>query len=165
MNDIKVAIVDDHQLFRRSLTHFVNDNKGMHVAIEAANGQQLLDQLEKTPVDVVLLDIEMPVMNGYETSEHLSEKYPEIKILIISQLTSRESIHRMMDVGAQGYFTKSSNPEQLEHAIRHVHEKGFYFGVELAAVIKEAFNWQKSEPGITEIDIKEDYFNPVKEHF
>lgn len=146
MDLIKVGIVDDHLLFRRSLALLIDSCQGMKVEIDAENGKVFLDKLEKTKVDVVLLDIQMPVMDGYETCKQLLVRYPEIKILIVSQLSTRESIHKIMELGAHGYFTKNSNPDQLELAIRSIHEQGFYFGIELGSVIKEAMLWESKNP-------------------
>jgi two-component system response regulator DegU len=155
MNELKIAIVDDHLLFRRSMTLLINSFKGMNVAIDAENGREFLSKMETTPIDVVLLDIEMPIMDGYETCKQILSKYPEVKILIVSQLSSRESIHKIMELGAQGYFTKNSNPEQLELAIQNVHDEGFYFGLELGSVIKEAILWYENyeEPKSNKKDV------------
>ncbi len=142
MDKIKLALVDDHLLFRRSMSLLINSFEGMQVVVDAAEGNQCLTKLMTTPVDVLLLDIQMPVMDGYETCKQVKSKFPDVKILIVSQLSSRESIHKMMELGAHGYFTKNSNPDQLELAIRNVHEEGFYFGQELALVIKEAMLWE-----------------------
>jgi DNA-binding NarL/FixJ family response regulator len=142
MELIRVAIVDDHLLFRKSLSLLINSFKGMKVDIDAENGQVFLNKLENTKIDVVLLDIQMPVMDGYETCNHLLSEFPDVKILVVSQLSTRESIHKIMEIGAHGYFTKNSNPDQLEIAIRSLHEKGFYYGLEIGAVIKEALLWE-----------------------
>lgn len=139
---LRIGIVDDHLLFRKSMTLLINSFEGMRVVIDAENGKQFLGQLSTNVIDVVLLDIQMPVMDGYETCKLLLSRFPEVKILIISQLTSRESIHKIMELGAHGYFTKNTNPEQLELAIRSMHEEGFYFGLELGTVIKEALLWE-----------------------
>ncbi|MEC4004876.1 response regulator transcription factor [Flavobacterium sp. SUN052] len=142
MELIRVGIVDDHLLFRRSLTLLIDSFKGMKVEVDAENGSVFLNKLENNSVDVVLLDIQMPVMDGYETCKHLLTQFPLVKILIVSQLSTRESIHKIMEIGAHGYFTKNSNPNQLELAIKSLHEQGFYFGLELGSVIKEAMLWE-----------------------
>jgi DNA-binding NarL/FixJ family response regulator len=146
----RVAIVDDHLLYRKSMTLLVNSFEGIHVIVDAENGQDFLDLLEDNLIDVVLLDIQMPVLDGYQTCKKLQENYPDLKILIVSQLSTRESIHRIMELGAHGYFTKNSNPEQLETAIKSVVEKGFYFGLELSSVVKEAMFWQQNNPNTLE---------------
>jgi two-component system, NarL family, response regulator DegU len=140
---LNIAIVDDHQLFRKSLSLLISTFDGIHVAIEASNGKEFINALEETLVDLVLLDIQMPEMDGYETCKILHELHPDIKILIVSQLTTKESIHKIMDLGAHGYFTKNSNPEQLEFAIKSLSDKGFYFGMELGEVLREAILWEK----------------------
>lgn len=149
---LKIGVVDDHLLFRKSLISLINSFDGMQVLLDAGNGKEFLEKLGIVTIDVVLLDLDMPVMNGYETSKNLRLHYPSVKILVVSQLTTKESIHRMMELGAHGYFTKNSNPEQLENALRTLDQEGFYFGVELGAVIKEAIIWgtvtaQNMRPG------------------
>jgi len=83
-------------------------------------------------------------MDGYETCKQVKTRFPDVKILIVSQLSTRESIHKMMELDAHGYFTKNCNPDQLESALRNVYEEGFYFGLELGSVIKEAMLWEKN---------------------
>jgi DNA-binding NarL/FixJ family response regulator len=146
MSKYRVAIVDDHLLYRKSMTLLVNSFDEIQVIADAENGQEFLDLLEDQLIDVVLLDIQMPVLDGYQTCKKLQENYPDLKILIVSQLSTRESIHRIMELGAHGYFTKNSNPEQLETAIKSVVEKGFYFGQELSSVVKEALFWEQNNP-------------------
>lgn len=143
---LRVGIVDDHQLFRKSLALMINSFQDTKVVIEASNGRIFLELLEDNPIDLVLLDIQMPEMNGFETCRTLQQYYPEIKILVVSQLTTKESIHKIMELGADGYFTKNSDPEQLEHAINTLHENGFYFGTELGKVLREAILWEKKKP-------------------
>ncbi|MDK2773059.1 MAG: response regulator transcription factor [Flavobacterium sp.] len=140
---MKIAIVDDHQLFRKSLALLVNSFEGIEVAFQAENGEEFLEKLESNPIDLVLLDIQMPKMDGFETCKILRANYPNLHIIIISQLTTKESIHKVMEMGAHGFFTKNSNPDQLEEAIRSVRDKGYYFGNELGSVLREALLWEK----------------------
>lgn len=140
---LRVAIVDDHKLFRKSLALLISTFEGVHVVIEAQNGREFIDALDQNPIDLVLLDIQMPEMDGYETCKVLHRRFPDVKILIVSQLTTRESIHKIMDLGAHGYFTKNSDPDQLEYAIRSLNDKGFYFGMEMGEVLREALLWEK----------------------
>ena len=153
MSKYKVAFVDDHLLYRKSMTLLVNSFDEIEVIVDAENGQVFLDLLEHNLIDVVLLDIQMPVLDGYQTCKKLQVNYPDLKILIVSQLSTRESIHRIMELGAHGYFTKNSNPEQLETAIKSVVENGFYFGLELSSVVKEAMFWQQNNPNTQEQEI------------
>ena len=140
---IQIGIVDDHKLFRKSLEMLINSMDQFEVAISADNGREFLQHLKTTPVELVLLDIQMPVMNGFETCQFLHRLHPDIKILIVSQLTTKESIHKIMELGAHGYFTKNSDPDQLEFAMNSLNENGYYFGTELGKVLREAILWEK----------------------
>lgn len=141
---MRVAIVDDHQLFRKSLAHLVNTFQDVDVVQQAENGKDFFENLKKNTVDLVLLDIQMPEMDGFETCKRLKALYPEVYILIISQLTTKESVHKVMEIGAHGFFTKNSNPIQLEEAINGIKNNGYYFGNELGSVLREALLWEKS---------------------
>ncbi|NJM78973.1 MAG: response regulator transcription factor [Flavobacterium sp.] len=140
---MRVAIVDDHQLFRKSLAHLLNSFEAIEVVCQASNGKEFIDIIDTIEIDLVLLDIQMPEMNGFQTCKILREKYPSIYVLIISQLTTKESIHKVMELGAHGFFTKNSDPEQLQVAITSIRENGYYFGNELGAVIREIILWEK----------------------
>jgi DNA-binding NarL/FixJ family response regulator len=139
---IKIALVDDHQLFRKSLSLLISTFEGFQVTYDTADGLAFLEVAMSEDFDVLLLDIQMPILDGYEVCKRLKLINPEIKILIISQLTSREVIHQIMECGANGFFTKNSPPELLEHAIKSVIEKDYYFDMELAAVVREAILWK-----------------------
>lgn len=143
---LQIGIVDDHLLFRRSLAHLVGTFEGVKVVLEAENGKKLFDLLPDVSVDLLLLDIQMPEMDGFEACTLLRSRYPAIKILIVSQLTTKESIHKVMELGAHGFFTKNSDPEQLEQAILSIRDKDFYFGQELGVVLREAILWEKKMP-------------------
>jgi DNA-binding NarL/FixJ family response regulator len=140
---VTVALVDDHQLFRKSLSLLLNTFENISTVFDTDNGKNLLDFLEDSPLDVALLDLQMPLMDGYELCKLLKNNYPHIKIIIVSQLTTKEAVHKVMELGANGFFTKNSPPEQLEVAIKSVMEKDYYFDLELSAVIREAILWQK----------------------
>lgn len=140
----KIALVDDHQLFRKSLGLLIQSFDNIEIAFDTDDGSLLFDFLENNNVDLVLLDLQMPKMNGYQMCSVLKEKYKNIKILIISQLMTKEAIHDVMELGANGYFTKNSNPEHLEVAIQSVIEKDYYFDVELSSIVREAILWDKN---------------------
>lgn len=152
---MKVAIVDDHQLFRKSLAHLLNSFDGIEVVLQANNGKEFLESIAQNQIDLVLLDIQMPEMDGFQTCKVLRDKYPEIYVLIISQLTTKESIHKVMELGAHGFFTKNSDPDQLHNAILSIHNNGYYFGNELGAVIREVMLWEKKNIFNTNEDIVE----------
>ncbi len=140
---IKIALVDDHQLFRKSLSLLISTFEEFEVTYDSDDGLAFLEVAKSVDFDVLLLDIQMPILNGYQVCKRLKLINPTIKILIISQLTSKEVVHQIMDCGANGFFTKNSSPELLEHAIKSVIEKDYYFDMELAAVVREAILWSK----------------------
>lgn len=142
---IRVALVDDHQLFRKSFALLISTFEGIEVAYETNDGNAFLETAKSEFFDVLLLDIQMPILDGYEVCKRLKEINPEIKILIVSQLTSKEVVHQIMECGANGFFTKNSPPELLEQAIKSVIEKDYYFDMELAAVVREAILWEKKK--------------------
>lgn len=153
---LKVGIVDDHRLFRKSLMLLVSTFQNVEPVLEADNGLELLEKLESTAVDLLLLDIQMPQMDGYQACTEIRTLYPDIKILIVSQFTTKEAIHKVMDLGAHGFFSKNANPEQLEDAINHLNDRDFYFGQGINSVIKEALIWErtkKNEQAIPQINI------------
>lgn len=140
---LKIGIADDHALFRKSLTFLVSTFDNIEVALEADNGVDLIDELKHKTIDLLLLDIQMPKMDGYQACLEIRSKYPHIKILIVSQFTTKEAIHKVMEIGAHGFFSKNASPEQLQEAILNLHDKDFYFMQETASIIKEALEWDK----------------------
>lgn len=133
---LRIGIADDHRLFRTSLKLLINSFANMEVVLDAENGNDLLNKLEKIPVDIVLLDIQMPDLDGFETCSILIEKHPNIKILIVSQLNSKENITKALSLGVNGYFTKNSDPEEIEKAILNVGHHDLFFGKDIGMVMK-----------------------------
>lgn len=134
---LRIAITDDHTLFRKSLGLLINSFNGMQVVAEASNGIDLLEKLENTPVDILLLDLQMPEMDGFETSQKIKGLYPNIKILVLTLMNETDTIKRVVKMGVQGYFTKNTPPKELEDAIWKLEDNGFYFEKRLASVISE----------------------------
>lgn len=125
--DICVAIVDDHTLLRNALAKLIASFENFSVAFEAANGEELKQLIAKKSIpDVILLDVNMPGMNGFETAEWLYKNYPQIKVLALSMLSDESTIIRMLKLGAKGYILKSTDPEELQTALNSVIKKNFY---------------------------------------
>ncbi len=149
---IKIALVDDHKLFRKSLSLLINSFNGISVVFDSADGYNFLQYIEETDIDVLFLDIEMPILNGFEVCSKAKLIDPKLKIIILSQLTSKEAVHKVMEIGANGYFTKNSSPEMLEEAINNVMDKDYYFDISLSSVIREALLWNKKRTSTIETD-------------
>ena len=128
----KIIIVDDHHLFRNGLKLLLNGIENFKVISEAENGIELLEILSKNGIpDVILLDIEMPKMNGIETAEKVLELYPEAKIIVLSMYGDEEYYYKMINIGAKGFLLKNSNINDVESAIVSICNGGNYFSAEL----------------------------------
>jgi len=126
--EIKIAIVDDHLLFSSSLEKLINTFQGMSVVCKAANGADLKSAMQDgtCQADIVLLDINMPVMNGYETMDWLGRVHPDQAVLALTMDDDEMAILRMIRSGAKGYLLKDMHPEELEEALNEVSNKGYY---------------------------------------
>lgn len=123
-----VALVDDHSLFVRSLEKLINSFPNFKVVFHAKNGLQLQEKLEKSdqPPEIILLDINMPVMDGFETAEWLMMNHPDIKVLALSMEDDEQTVLKMLRRGVKGYLLKDIHPEILNTALKELHEKGYY---------------------------------------
>lgn len=132
---IQIALADDHTLFRKSLKFLIDHFDNMEVVLEAENGLQLLRKVGKLNIDVVLLDLQMPVMDGFETGMYLREFYPDIKIVVLTLLNDKDSIQKIMHLGADGYLTKKIDPHILKKALESIFVNGFYLDKDVAHVL------------------------------
>ncbi|RFP63560.1 DNA-binding response regulator [Hymenobacter lapidiphilus] len=117
---IRVFIVDDHTLIRDGLRTLLAADPLFEVVGEAGNGQQLLDQLPTVPTDVVLLDLNMPVLDGLATTHRLREEYPDLRILLLSMLTHERTIGEALAAGAHGYVLKNADKYEVVAALQGV---------------------------------------------
>src|SRR5436190_7872882 len=108
---IRIALVDDHDVWRRGVMSHFRGHRDIKVVLEASNGVEFLEKLETTRVDVVLLDIEMPEMDGIETTVKLVKDYPDVKIIILSMHNKEEFVFNLMMKGAHGYIPKERGDE------------------------------------------------------
>ena len=128
MEDISLALVDDQVLFRQGIASLINSEAGFSLVMEADNGEDFLSNLKKMELlpDIVLMDIEMPGMDGMQLNEELHKRYPSIKVIVLSVHDSERLMARMIQAGASGYLFKNCNKEELLNAIRNVFNNGFY---------------------------------------
>ncbi|KAB8156057.1 response regulator [Kordia sp. TARA_039_SRF] len=126
---INVGIADDHSLFREGIRLIIDDYENTQLTLEAENGQDLLTKLQNNTPDVILLDLEMPKMDGVETLRYLTENsiYPDLKIIVLTMHKEARMIAYLMELGANGYLMKDAEPREFEEAIRTVYEEGHYF--------------------------------------
>jgi DNA-binding NarL/FixJ family response regulator len=139
----KVIIVDDHTLFRNGLRILLNNMENYQVTGEAANGRQFLDLLEKEVPDLVLLDINMPVMDGIEAATLAREKHPDLKIITLSMYGEEDYYYKMVDAGVKGFVLKNSDIKEVKTALNVVYDGGSFFSSEL---LQNLVNSLKSAP-------------------
>ncbi|GAB4423818.1 MAG: response regulator transcription factor [Bacteroidia bacterium] len=146
---IRIALADDETLFRKGMRILLEDFGDMAVVLEAADGLALLDALAAcdTLPHIVLLDLNIPRLNGVETAKTLHRDYPAVRVVILSTYFSKKFILSMIELGASGYLPKNSLPETVGSTLREVHAKGFCYGDEVLAVIRENMT-QKMRPRV-----------------
>ena len=127
MNIKRITLVDDHTLFRKGMAELINSFKGFSVIAEADNGRAFIKAFDpRERPDIVLLDINMPEMDGYETALWLRENWPQVKVLALSMYDMEEAIIRMLKAGAKGYLLKDSEPAELLAALNELANGRFY---------------------------------------
>ena len=134
---IKIALVDDHIMLRKSLGLLLNRFPEFEVIFEADNGEHFIQQLTKNELpEIVLMDVNMPIMNGVAATRWLKQQYPKIKVIALSMLKNEMVLIRMLKNGARGYLLKDSEPDELQSALHQVHQKGFYYSELIAPGLK-----------------------------
>lgn len=126
---VSIALADDHQLVRKGIRLLLENISDFDVVAEAANGRELLEVLSNLPTlpDLVLVDVNMPVMNGQETVQELRARYPELRIVSLSIYNQLPVIREMIRLGANAYLFKDSSPEMFRKVLHEVYTKGFYY--------------------------------------
>lgn len=144
-----VALVDDHVLLRKGLASLLED-LDHEVVCQADNGKAFIDKLDGGPLpEVVLLDINMPVMDGYQTAQWLKEHHPEVKVLALSMNDDEHAMIRMMKSGARGYVLKDCEPQELRTAIHALMTKGYYHSELVTARLIHSLATMDDEGSIT----------------
>jgi DNA-binding NarL/FixJ family response regulator len=120
-NEIRIAVVDDHTLFRQGISSLLSENEEIKIVFDAANGAVMKEKITKHPLPhVVLMDITMPLVNGYEATRWLKQNYPSVKVLALSMFEDDAPIIKMLKCGAGGYILKESNASDLMYAIKTI---------------------------------------------
>jgi DNA-binding NarL/FixJ family response regulator len=153
---IKVAIADDHALFRTGVKTSLSIRKDIQMVAEAENGMQLLNLLKHIKPDVVLLDIQMPIMDGLTTLPEIKKLYPDVKVIMLSMHNDHSMITRMMEIGANSYLTKDSDSETIYQAIRTCYTEDFFFNdLTNKALLNGLRNKRAPEPEPAEVNLSE----------
>lgn len=145
-NPIKVAIADDHALFRAGVKTALSTKKDVELVAEAENGMQLLNLLKHIEPDVILLDIQMPIMDGIATLPEIRKSYPQVKVIILSMHNDHSMISKLMEIGANSYLTKNSDSETIYQAIKTCYEQEFFFNELTNKALLTGLRTRKTEP-------------------
>jgi DNA-binding NarL/FixJ family response regulator len=141
---IHLGIADDHLVLRQGLISLLKEYEHLNIVLSVNNGKELMEELKKTKPDIILLDIEMPLMNGREALEKITIQYPKIKVIMISQYFTDAYIIEFIKNGACGFLPKNCDIEKIVDAIQLVHENGEYYDNKvssaMAAVLKKTPN-------------------------
>lgn len=149
----KIALVDDHVLLRNGLAGLVK-SLGHEVMFEADNGKHLIEKLHQNSLpEIILLDINMPEMDGYETVKWIKKNHPGVKVLALSMYDNETAIIRMLKYGAKGYILKDSDPIQLKNALDDVEKKGFYYSELVSGKLISAINKMDNGTDVLETSI------------
>ena len=140
MKQLKVYIADDHTLFRKAMVNLLRSFERITDVKDAENGKELLTLIKYELPDVVIVDLQMPVMDGSETSAIILQKYPDVKIIILTMHDSSKFILHMMDLGVHAFLLKNTEPDELEKAIYAVADKDFYHNDLVVAVLRKNVN-------------------------
>jgi len=141
---IRVLIVDDHEIFRNGLKMVLGKLNYVELAGEAKNGKEFIEMLDETQPDIVLLDIEMPVLNGIDAAKIALEKNNKLRIIALTMFGDDDYIQSMLDAGAKGFLMKNINKETLDKAIQTVFNGGNYYSEELFEFFTRQFAKDKT---------------------
>jgi len=154
-----LAIIDDHTLIRKGLTEMINNTGKATVVFEGDNGKDLINYLKTNTVpDIVLLDITMPIMNGFETAIFLHEHYPLLDFVALSMMDDEDAIIKMVTNGAKGYLLKNITPRELLNAIDIIKKEGIYLNNlvsnRMVNALRKEIQLSNSKPQLTEREVE-----------
>ena len=147
MRLIKVAIADDHKIFRKGVILSLRPFTNIKFVQEAENGQELIEGLAASQPDVILMDLRMPNKDGIEATKHIAKHFPNIHIVILTMFEDERFVSHLMEIGANGYLLKSADPSEIRRAIMEVAEKGYYLNNFVKRILlKKSHSKQKVIP-------------------
>jgi two-component system, NarL family, response regulator DegU len=124
--NLKVYIADDHSVVRIGMVRLLKTFKRVKTIMEAGNGAELIDLVKVSEPDVIILDVEMPVLSGYDAARYILERYKHVKILILTMHTENVIVERLIKAGVHGILSKRSSPDEVEKALYAIADHGFY---------------------------------------
>lgn len=156
-DQIKVAIADDHQIFRKGVILSLRSYTNLKFVMEAENGDDLIQKVPEAMPDVILCDLKMPIKDGIDATKILTKTYPQIRVIILTMYEDDRFVGHLMDCGAAGYLLKNTEPSEIRKAIMDVMRTGFYLNPFVNKVlIKKNYSKQKFSPSLnSEIALSE----------
>jgi len=143
---IKIALADDHTLLRNALSSLITGFENCEVMHESGTGEELMGRLRAGKVpDVVLLDLNMPGMNGYDVAEAIQREYPQVHTLMLTMYDSELALIRLLQLGVKGFLKKDVSPKELYYAIKTVVDTGYYYSAHTAGKLANIFRSQKRD--------------------
>ncbi len=144
---ITIAIADDHKLFRSGIAAFLKNIDEVELIYEAEDGKELVDKVKMQQPEIILMDLNMPVMNGTEAIRKIKDLYPDVKIIALTMYDNEKMITNVLEIGASGYLLKDVEPEELKNAIFSTHETGYYFNDFVnSTLLKQLLRNKKLDP-------------------
>jgi DNA-binding NarL/FixJ family response regulator len=137
MKSIRLLLVDDQELIRESLAFVLNTDENIEVVGLAANGEEGVKLCEKLKPTIVLMDLQMPVMNGIEATKQIKQKWPEVKVMILTTFQEVQHVVEALSAGAEGYLLKAIHPKDLISGIKHIQKEGTLLSQNLAKALVE----------------------------
>lgn len=141
---IKIAIVEDHHLVRHGFIETLKKIQDIHVVFDTDDGNELFEYVKSFKIDLLILDLQMNKMGGLEICNHIKKNYPQIKILVLTQLANELSISSLIKAGAHGYCSKLINPNEIETAIKSIMSERMYFDSYTKAILPELSEYKTS---------------------
>ena len=140
---MKILLVDDHKLIRDAIFSYLDQDPEFEVVGQVGNGQEAIDFLGENTVDVVMMDINMPVMDGVDSTREIMKEWPEMKILALTMMSDNQHIKQMMNAGALGYILKNCTEEEVKDALRTVFGGETYYSSEVTEVVMQSMMKKK----------------------
>jgi DNA-binding NarL/FixJ family response regulator len=159
---IRIVIADDHQIFVDGLKALLGEEKDIQIVGEASNGQQVLAILADTPADMVLMDINMPGLDGLAATRKIHEQYPNVQVLALSMHDSSQYISDMMQAGASGYILKNTGKAELVEAIQSIHAGSPYYSPGVTATIMQSLRVSRRDDSKSTIELSKREIEVIK---
>lgn len=150
---ISVIIADDHQMFIDGIKSLLEHQENIAISGEAKNGEEVIELLEKQQADIILMDINMPELNGVDATKIIHKKFPNVKVLMLTMHNTKEYIAQMVAAGASGYILKNTGKEELIMAIEALYRGENYYSKEVTARIMESMKPKREQNFVGEVEL------------